>query len=94
MTKPVTRYTQPCIQTQPGLEFKVAEVPLFEDPKGKWVKYEDIKHLLQSDEPSEPLCVTCGTHHRSPWEPCPKCSEVHHGQYVRIRCEIVRASRM
>lgn len=58
MTKTVTRYTQPCVQTQPGLEFKVAEVELFEDPKGKWVRYDDIKHLLQ-DEPEEDPVVTC-----------------------------------
>lgn len=41
----VKRYTQPCIQTQPGSEFKVAEVPLFESEKGKWVKHEDYQKL-------------------------------------------------
>jgi hypothetical protein len=54
MTKTVTRYTQPCVQTQPGLEFKVAEVDLFEDPNGKWVRYDDIKHLLQDEPKADP----------------------------------------
>lgn len=45
----IKRYTQPAVQTTPGLEFKVEEVPLFEDAKGKWVRYEDIKHLLDRD---------------------------------------------
>lgn len=86
MTKTVMRYTQPCVQTQPGLEFKVEEVELFEDPKGKWVRYEDIKHLLQD----EPTCncgcnVPDGHHSQCPlYRPrdvqlCPHCgkSEPH-----------------
>ena len=44
----VKRYTQPCIQTQPGTEFKVAEVPLFESAKGRWVRYEDFVKLEQA----------------------------------------------
>jgi hypothetical protein len=39
------RYTQPCVQTQPGPEFKVAEVPLFESPKGKYVLASDYEAL-------------------------------------------------
>lgn len=50
MTKEVTRYTQPCVQTQPGPEFQVAEVPLFEDPKGKWVRWEDYASLKNAYE--------------------------------------------
>lgn len=46
----IKRYTQPCVQTQPGLEFRVAEVELFEDAKGKWVRFEDIKHLLPEQQ--------------------------------------------
>lgn len=52
MTKPVTRYTQPCFETLPGLEFKVTEVELFEDPQGKWVRYEDyakLKHAYEAE---------------------------------------------
>jgi len=56
----VQRYTQPCVQIQPGPKFRMAEVPLFEDPKGKWVKYEDVKHLLRQDEP------TCSTFDQYP----------------------------
>lgn len=50
MTNPRKRYTQPVIQAQPGPEFKMAEVPLFEDPKGKWVKWEDYERLRKALE--------------------------------------------
>lgn len=23
-------------------------------------------------------CISCGGQHRSPWDPCPKCGEIHH----------------
>jgi hypothetical protein len=26
----------------------------------------------------EPVCVTCGGHHRNPWADCPTCGEIHH----------------
>ena len=42
----VTRYTQPCVQQQLGPEFKVAEVPLFESAKGKYVLFTDYAVLL------------------------------------------------
>ena len=40
----------------------------------------DLREVLAGEavEPGAPLCVTCGTHHRSPWEPCPQCGEIHH----------------
>lgn len=53
MTKPITRYMQPVVQNvgwPDGFELKT--VSLVESPKGEWVRYDDIKHLLQ-DEPSE-----------------------------------------
>ena len=42
----VKRYTQPCVQQQLGPEFKVAEVPLFESAKGKYVLFTDYDALL------------------------------------------------
>ena len=42
----VKRYTQPCVQQQLGPEFKVAEVPLFESAKGKYVLFTDYAVLL------------------------------------------------
>lgn len=35
------RYTQPCVQLDLG------EVPLFEDPAGKWVRYEDVVAMCE-----------------------------------------------
>lgn len=46
----VARYTQPVVQTVPGPVFQVREVPLFRDPHGKWVLYEDVKHFISLGE--------------------------------------------
>jgi len=41
----VKRWTQPCVQQQLGEGFKVLEVPLFEDSKGKYVLASDFKRI-------------------------------------------------
>lgn len=58
MTNPCKRYTQPVVQIQPGPEFKIAEVPLFEDPKGKWVKWEDYERLQKRLRIARNIIVT------------------------------------
>lgn len=48
MTKTVTRYL-------PGME-GCFEAPMYEAEAGLWVKYEDIKHLLQVEPPAKCTC--------------------------------------
>jgi hypothetical protein len=47
--KPISRYG-----ISPGTGHREGELEIVEAPEGEWVRYEDIKHLLQ-DEP------TCGS---------------------------------
>lgn len=86
LTNDVKRYTQPCVQTLPGVAFKVAEVELFEDPNGKWVRWEDYDRLdkkcaalafLQYGKPDQnPAAYDCCDEHQTVFPHggvCPEC---------------------
>lgn len=42
----IKRYTQPVITVFREPKFRTEEVPLFEHPKGKWVKWEDARNRI------------------------------------------------
>lgn len=80
----VKRYTQPCVQQQPGLDFKVAEVELFEDARGKWVRFEDYAKLGES-------CVRLTQHLRQAVEQAEQGVMVEHDCPALYACASILA---